>query len=311
MKDFRLQRRSAAALVCAICILCCGCGKQGSGGLTKKPEYAPGQVDVLTPEFGEKDNVEAGPLKLDFSHTDQGYFMGVVTGEGEKINLQITGPDGIVYKYFLEEPDVYTAFPLTAGDGEYLVMGYQNIGGDQYVSLLSYSVSVELENEFLPFLYPNQYVEFTQDSEAIRLAGELSEDCESDLDALTAIYEYVTEHIVYDDEKAATVETGYLPDIDETLETGTGICFDYAALTVAMLRSLSIPARLNIGYSGDIRHAWVDIFIESIGWVRRAVEFKGNEWEMMDPTFAAAFGNDKLTNDYIGDGENYSLEYVR
>ena len=204
-----------------------------------------------------------------------------------------------------------TAFPLTAGSGEYSIVAYQNIGGDQYVSLLAYAVTVELENEFLPFLYPNQYVEFTQDSEAVRLAEELSADCESDLDALTAIYSYVTEHITYDDEKAATVETGYLPDIDETLRTGKGICFDYAALTVAMLRSLSIPARLNIGYSGDIRHAWVDIFIESIGWVRRAVQFNGNEWEMMDPTYAAAVDNDELTNTHVGDGDNYTLEYVR
>ena len=32
------------------------------------------------------------------------------------------------------------------------------------------------------------------------------------------------------------MEYGYLPDIDETLETKTGICFDYAALMCAMLR---------------------------------------------------------------------------
>ena len=221
------------------------------------------------------------------------------------------GPDQVEYKYFLEEADTDTAFPFTAGSGPYTVLAFENIGGDRYASLLSYSVSVELANDFLPFLYPNQYVDFTQDSEAVRLAAELSADCEEDLDALTAIYSYITEHISYDDEKAATVETGYLPDIDETLDSGKGICFDYAALTASMLRSLSIPARLNIGYSGDIRHAWVDVYIESVGWVRKAVQFNGNEWEMMDPTFAAAIGDDELTNDYIGDGENYSLQYIR
>ena len=36
--------------------------------------------------------------------------------------------------------------------------------------------------------------------------------------------------VTYDEDKAATVETGYLPDIDETLSTGKGICFDYAGL---------------------------------------------------------------------------------
>ncbi len=311
MRYFCLRRIPVLAPVLAcVILLCCGCGK-GSDGVSDKPAYESGATHVLTPEFGKDDTIEVAPLTLDFSHADQGYFMGVLSEAGEKVNIQVTGPDQIDYKYFLDTPDEYTAFPFTAGSGPYIILAFQNISGDQYASLLSYSVTVELENEFLPFLYPNQYVSFTEDSEAVRLAGELSADCESDLDALTAVYSYVTEHVTYDDEKAATVEAGYLPDIDETLRTGKGICFDYAALTVSMLRALSIPARLNIGYSGDIRHAWVDIFIESVGWVRHAVEFNGNEWEMMDPTFAAALGDDELTNDYVGDGENYSLQYVR
>lgn len=307
-------RRIPVLLFACLMILCSGCGKQDSGSsetFSGKPVYEPGRITVLTPQAGKDNVLEAEPLTLDFSHANQGYFIGTLSAAGEKINLQVTGPDQVIYKYFLEVSDVPTVFPFTAGNGTYIILAFQEVGGDQYASLLSHSLTVELENEFLPFLYPNQYVDFTQDDEAIRLASELSADCESDLDALEAIYNYVTEHITYDDEKAATVETGYLPDIDETLRTKTGICFDYAALTVAMLRSLSIPARLNIGYSGDIRHAWVDIYIESIGWVRRAVEFNGNEWEMMDPTFAAAFDDDKLTSDYIGDGENYSLQYVR
>lgn len=131
--------------------------------------------------------------------------------------------------------------------------------------------------------------------------------------ALDVIYQYVTTHITYDTEKAASVSTGYLPDIDETLRTGKGICFDYAALTASMLRSLSIPARLDIGYSGDVRHAWVDVYIESIGWVKRAVEFNGNEWKMIDPTFAAAAGNEdnEAIDEYIGDSSNYTVQYIR
>ena len=68
-------------------------------------------------------------------------------------------------------------------------------------------------------------------------------------------------NLTYDYEKADTVTTGYLPDVDETLKTGTGICFDYAALTTAMLRSCDIPCKLQIGYAGDIKHAWIDVWI--------------------------------------------------
>lgn len=73
--------------------------------------------------------------------------------------------------------------------------------------------------------------------------------------------------ITYDNEKAATVSGNYLPDIDETLSTKKGICFDYASLTAAMLRSIGIPAKLAIGYSASVRHAWIDVYIQSVaGW---------------------------------------------
>lgn len=313
MKRIRFRRPLLPLLLFIIC-LCCGCGKQGSGSQNTVSSgntfcYEPGKTRVLQPETDGSVTAGGDPLTLDFSSAHRGYFTGMLT-RAVKVNIQLTGPDGETYKYFMETPDTPTVFPFTAGDGAYLVLAFESVGGGQYASLFSYSLNVELENEFLPFLYPNQYVNFSQDSQAVQLAGELSRDAATDLDALDAVYKYVTEHIAYDDAKAEHVETGYLPDIDETLSTGKGICFDYAALTVAMLRSLSIPARLNIGYSGDIRHAWVDVYIESMGWVENAVEFKGNEWKMMDPTFAAALDAQQAA-DYMGDGANYSLQYVR
>ena len=87
---------------------------------------------------------------------------------------------------------------------------------------------------------------------------------------LKTFYTYITTHITYDYHKAETVEAGYLPNVDETLKTGTGICFDYAALLTAMLRSQDIPCKLEIGYSGDIKHAWVDVYIRDKGWVTKA-----------------------------------------
>lgn len=313
MKRNRFRLFFILLLFSALC-LCCSCGKQGSDNHSTSSSgqtfsYEPGKTTVLMPEASGSVTAGDDLLTLDFSFADRGYFTGILK-EAKKVNIQLTGPDGETYKYFMETPDVLTVFPFTAGDGAYLVLAFENVGNDQYASLFNYSLNVELTNEFLPFLYPNQYVDFSSDNQAVQLAGELSQDASTDLAALEVIYDYVISHITYDDDKAENVETGYLPDIDETLSSGKGICFDYAALTVAMLRSLSIPARLNIGYSGDIRHAWVDVYIESIGWVENAIEFKGNEWKMMDPTFAAAL-NAKQAADYIGDGENYSLQYIR
>lgn len=301
-----------SAILTAMIFFCGGCGSsQLTAEKTKDFSYTPGQTTVLVPAADQKKTVGAGPLLLDFSHTEEGYFMGIVTKKDTLVNIQVIGPDQVTYKYFLSTSDNYTAFPLTAGSGDYIILGYENISGDQYASLFHYTLEVNLKNEFLPFLYPNQYVNFTENNDAVKLAAELSADDASDLDALNSIYEYVTTHITYDNEKAVSVQDMYLPDIDDTLRTGTGICFDYAALTAAMLRSLSIPARLDIGYSGTVRHAWITVYIESIGWVERAVEFSGEEWKLMDPTFASAMSNSKDVRDYTGDGSNYTLLYVR
>jgi len=309
MKQY--SRLIAVLLICGL--LCSGCasgGAEGSSSSSTDLHYEMGKTTVLIPEF-ETADVSCDLLDVDFSHTSQGYFTCVLKEDGAKVNIQISGPDGVNYKYFIETADEVTAFPLTAGDGTYAVVGYENIGGDQYAAIFSYALGVELESEFLPFLYPNQYVNFTEDSEAVRLAAELTKDAESDLDALTNIYSYVTSHIVYDDEKAATVETGYLPDIDETLDTGKGICFDYAALTSAMLRSVSIPARLVIGYVEDVRHAWIDVYIESRGWAENAIQFSGDNWTLLDPTLGSSTSDETAAAEYMSDSSNYTVLYVR
>lgn len=251
------------------------------------------------------------PLIVDISNTDQGYVMARYSGSAARANIQITGPDGIHYKYFLAPSDTYTPLPLTSGDGAYQIDGFENISGTQYAVLFRENIDVHLENELLPFLYPNQYVYFDAESEIVPAAAQAAAGASSDLDAVADIYHFVIEHVTYDTEKAETVEAGYLPDVDETLRTGRGICFDYASLTAAMLRSQNIPARLEIGYSGDIYHAWISVYTEETGWIDQLIEFTGEGWTRMDPTLAAGNGNSKAALKYIGDGSNYTTQYIR
>lgn len=301
-----------AVLLFFIVMFCCSCSakKNETGDSSASPGYAPGQTTVLTPTADATVQVGDDPLVLDFSNASLGYFMAKVTRSDTKVNIQVTGPDNVIYKYFLEAKEEWTAFPLTAGDGAYLILAFEDIGNGQYASLFSYPLDVTLENAFLPFLYPNQYVDFTSESAAVSLAASLSADAATDLDALRTIYEYVVNTLTYDNEKAATVKTGYLPDIDETLKSKTGICFDYASLLTAMLRSLSIPTRLAIGYSGNVKHAWIDVYIESVGWVEKVAQFDGDEWKFMDPTFASAGKGSEVVQEYISDASNYTLQYV-
>jgi transglutaminase-like putative cysteine protease len=248
-------------------------------------------------------------LSIDISNKELGYMMIRYQGTAQKANVQVTAPDGTIDKYFLTPSDDYTPFPFTGGDGNYIIAAFENIEGDQYASLFTEIVDVSLENQFLPYLYPNQYVNFTEDSQAVKLAASLADSAESDLDFLTEVYHYVVEHVSYDEDKAQNVELGYLPDIDETLSSGKGICFDYAALMTAMLRSQGIPCKMAVGYSNDVKHSWIDVFIEGSGWIDHAIELDSDEWKLLDPTFASSNPDDDTVKDYIGDGSNYILQY--
>ena len=71
-----------------------------------------------------------------------------------------------------------------------------------------------------------------------------------------------------------------LPNVDETLKTGKGICFDYAALMTSMLRSQRIPTKLEVGYAGETYHAWISTYVDDKGWVDDIIEFDGKDWQL-------------------------------
>ena len=260
---------------------------------------APGEV-IYENEFA----------RMDASNISEGYIVMRYTGQSPKVKLQITGPDQTTYTYNLsttEQKD--EVFSLQSGNGDYMVNVYENIEGTQYSEAYSQLISVNLENEFSPFLYPNQNVNFTSSNNAIKKAEELAYVCNNDLEVVSEVYNYIIKTVVYDHEEAETVKSGYIPDIDEVLETRKGICIDYSALMVSMLRSQRIPTRMEIGYAGTAYHAWLSTYIEDVGWVNGMIEFDGTEWSLMDPTFASNNSDDTLKT-FIGDGSNYKVKYI-
>ena len=301
---------SARPLILLILIpvlLFTGCGSSGSDP-DEPPVYSP--LQVLVPEAPGKKTLGTSPLVLDISDTDQGYLTAVSDSTDQMMNVQLTAEDGVVYSYFIS-PGESAVIPFSSGSSTYQVSCYQQISDSQYAALYADTLEIKLANEFLPFLYPNQYVNFTPDSEASKLALSMVSEDTSDIDALQTIYNYVVSHVTYDYDLADTVASGYLPDVDETLQTGKGICFDYAALTTAMLRSCDIPCKLQIGYAGDIKHAWINVYIRSRGWVDKAVEFSGDSWSRMDPTCDSNSEDKDTIQEYIGDNNNYTVQFTR
>lgn len=243
---------------------------------------------------------------IDYSHMSDGYICASYTGTCPKVKLRITGPDTIVYTYDLHG-NGYETFPLSSGDGYYDVTIYENISGTNYATCLYADLEVQITDTFGPFLYPNQYVNFNADSKIVAKGQELAEGASSDLEVITRVYDYITQNITYDYAKASDPPTGYTSDVDAILTSGTGICLDYAAVMASMLRSQRIPTRLEVGYAQDAYHAWISIYTADTGWLNGIIEFDGNVWTLVDPTFGANT-DDKALKKFIGDGTNYILQ---
>lgn len=297
-------------LIAIFCLLLGGCS--GSSSASRKEHSGPPRDStprVLTPSADGVTVYQNDFASIDTSNTSQGYVMVKYNGTNEKVKLQITCPDQSCYTYLISDRGAYDTFPLTAGNGSYALQVLENVAGDTYTVSLAQSINVSIDDEFLPFLYPNQYVNFHTDSKAVSKGSDLAKDTYSDLDVVQNIYNYVIKNISYDTEKAQNVSYGYVPDIDDTLSSKKGICFDYAALMTSMLRSQNIPTKLEVGYSGDAYHAWISTYIDDKGWVDDIIQFNGNTWQIMDPTLAAT-NDSAAVKKYVGDGSHYVVKYT-
>lgn len=250
---------------------------------------------------------------IDYSNTADGYVMVRYTASStQKIKAQVTGPSGTTYTYNLTPGATdWTTFPLSDENGSYKVTVYQNISGTKYAAVLSVTFTADMSDPFAPFLYPNQYVNYAENAaKTVAKAGVLCKGLTDPLDKVKAVYEYVVTNLTYDKEKAAAVQSGYLPVLDTVLAAKKGICFDYAALMTAMLRCQDVPCKLVVGYAGTAYHAWISVYSKESGWISSVIYFDGTAWKRMDPTFASSAKQSKSIMKYIGDGSHYTAKYI-
>ena len=244
---------------------------------------------------------------VDYSNANDGYIMARYEGDNPKIKIRITRDGGDTYTYDVAGNKDFVGFPLSDGSGVYTIAMFLNIEGDKYSTACAQDIEAEITDEFAPFLRANQYSNFTSRTRAVAKASELAAGAKSDLKVIEDFFIFITENVVYDYPKAENIQSGYIPDVDDTLETGKGICFDYASLMTSMLRSQGIPCKLVVGHAGEAYHAWISVYVNGIGWVANMIQFNGSVWTLMDPTFAAS--GDRADPNVIGDGENYNPVY--
>ena len=268
------------------------------------------ELQVLVPVASGEKVEQNDQMMIDYSNASKGYVMVQYLEETEsKLKAQVKCPGDITYTYTLTSGE-WAAFPLTEGDGEYKVTVFKNIMGTSYATVGSVTLAVTLEDAMLPFLTANQYVNYTEETKCVQEAAKLCEGIEGELEKVKVIYEWTLKKFSYNTIKAKTVESGYVPDLDAVFKSRKAICFDYASTMVAMLRSLGVPTKLVIGYSGSVYHAWINVYTEESGWITGAIYFNGAEWSLMDPTFADTSKSEEDFKEYIGDASNYVQKYA-
>lgn len=316
MKCNRNMAWIRSAVVVINCIMMCACvscageeklPEQGTNHQAQAAEvtsYRDNTTVVLVPSADGEVTYETAEVVVDASNVTEGYIMVRYTGDAAKVRMLLDTPSGDTYNYLMPIDGSYAVFPMSDGSGSYNVGIYENIVDNDYAEVFSQEIEVELADEVQVFLYPNRYVDFDAESDAVKKGAELVAKTTTDLEAVEAVYRYVTENITYDYDKAETVQSGYLPVVDETLHTGKGICFDYASLMAAMLRSQRIPTRLEIGYAGTLYHAWISVYIEDQGWIDDVIVFDGEAWVLMDPTLVS-YAQEQTIKDHMENADTY------
>jgi transglutaminase-like putative cysteine protease len=271
----------------------------------------PAVGTLLMPEASGTVVYQNTKTVVDASHSEDGYIMIAYTeSTSSRIKVIVQGPSGTRYTYNLAADGQYDVFPLSDGSGNYSVGVYKNVSGTSYSVAYSTGLTVALKDEFAPFLMPNQYVNYGPDSAVVKKAAELPANSASVLDSIKAVYDYVVGNFSYDYDRAATVKSGYLPDLDDVLAKQKGICFDYAAVMAAMFRSQGIPCKLVVGYAGTVYHAWISCYSDSEGWMDGVIYFDGYNWKLLDPTYASTGNSSSDVMEYIGNSGNYNAKYL-
>ncbi|MCQ5087768.1 transglutaminase-like domain-containing protein [Ruthenibacterium lactatiformans] len=311
------QWRGGMAAFLTFIMLISGCSAAPAGSGAESRTMAPADGTHYEPpafrsaEFHPDAAVSGSGVEIDLSAVSQGY-VAVRAQSDKRLKCQVVYGD-IKYNYDLPGDGTPVVYPLQSGNGQYNVRVMQNTTENKYMELFSAQADVVLDSEFEPFLRPSQRVVYSVDSACVLLASDISAQAADAAAVVSSVYEYIQSNVDYDYDKAQNIVdnnvTGYLPDPDETLSTKKGICYDYAALAAAMLRSQGIPTKLITGYvssgGSELYHAWNMIWLEESGWITVEIRAPRHEWQRIDLTFAAA-GQSAL----VGDGKGYADKEV-
>ena len=255
--------------------------------------------------------------EIDWSMASDGYITVIVN--------KLAGPNTTVdcsiwwYKDKASHSDGYTlkegiwTIPLPGGSTEYAIQLGEvyscckhnmteaekaNYESDERRTLLDVKFKAEVKNTEAKWLLSTPSVNYKNAPLACEKALDLTKNCKTDAEKITAVFNWVAKNIKYDyarakemdkaqaaaaantnkeksvscliDEKNGThtktpdpKETGYKNqnqlDLDIIMTKKTGICNHKATLMAGMLRSIGVPCKVVTGTMKGEGHAWVAV----------------------------------------------------
>lgn len=270
--------------------------------------------------------------EIDWSTANDGYVR-IKINEYVTEQMLITVEDnsdnfsGGPWYLFEDKPltnDGWVNIPLTAGGTEFGVSIYPNWAEDDndrtyYEQPLKARFTAEFDESVL-LLMSHIKVDYENAPLTTAKALELTKNCKTDAEKITAIFNYVSSTIKYDyalvaeeDAKEAAGETNVGSDrdliLDHILTNKTGVCQHYAVLMAGMLRSLGIPCKV---VSGSLRtsngetgaHAWVSVSPDVTGLNKTALGAgtDADGWIRLDPTNTHAKSTTSNDANYFATG---------
>ncbi len=178
----------------------------------------------------------------------------------------------------LESTDSYgnSCQRLVAPKGYLLVHSSAEVIADGYAEAAPGAGFIEIQylpSDVLRFLLPSRYCESDRFGE---LAREIIADALPGYDQVSKIVEWIRHTVQY-----VPGSSDFPLSATEIHHRGYGVCRDLAHLGIALCRSISIPARIAVGYLQNLQpmdlHAWFEAYV-------------GGHWYTFDPTQANLYG---------------------
>ena len=121
------------------------------------------------PEATGKTVRKDGKITVDCSNMSEGYIMVKGKKSSKRLKIQIATA-GAKLNYDLNSNGEYEVFPLQFGSGKYKVELFEHVKGKDYSKEGTLKLSAKMPDELSCFLYPNQYVNYNENTACVKEA---------------------------------------------------------------------------------------------------------------------------------------------